>query len=80
LNIAGDREQGRQNRSGWGYTLEQKREEIWEELLIMRAKVRQETPHWRNAETIAERYNRLCDNKPIQSDLFELEFSEEEGF
>lgn len=61
------------------YTLERKLEEIREELLVMRAKVRQEAPHWRDAHTIAERYFRLCENKHIRSDLFELEFTEEDG-
>jgi len=61
------------------YTLERKLEEIREELLIMRTKVRQEAPHWRDADTIAERYFRLCENKHIRSDLFELEFTEEDG-
>jgi len=61
------------------YTMDRKLEEIREELLVMRAKVKQGAPHWRDAEVIVDRYHRLCENKHIRSDLFELEFTEEGG-
>lgn len=61
------------------YSFERKLEDIREELLTMRQKVRQEAPHWRDPDVIAERYHRLCEAKHIRSDLFELEFTEESG-
>ena len=61
------------------YTFERKLEEIREELLEMRLKVRLEAPHWRDADVIVERYHRLCETRHIRSDLYELEFTEEEG-
>jgi len=59
------------------YTLESKMEVLRQELLEMRARVRQHLPHWRNPEAIEERYLRLCERLHVSSDLFTLEFSKE---
>jgi plasmid maintenance system killer protein/transposase len=56
------------------YTFENKLETIRQELLEMRAKVREGVSHWRNAEKIEQRYLRLCKRLHISSDYFELRF------
>ena len=61
------------------YSLERKLDEIRDELLAMRARVRQEQPHWRDAETIRDRYGRLCEQLHMSSDLYDLEFTREAG-
>jgi len=58
------------------YTLDSKLEAIRQELLDMRAKVRNKEPHWRNQGTIRERYLRLCERFHVPSDLYALEFSQ----
>ena len=57
------------------YTFKSKIELLRNELLDMRMKVKDESPHWRNAKTIKERYHRLCERLHIASDYFVLEFS-----
>jgi transposase len=57
------------------YTLEAKIEALRNELLEMRAKVRDRLPHWRRPEAIQERYLRLCERYHVSSDLFTIEFS-----
>lgn len=61
------------------YTFESKIETIRQELLTMRAKVRENAPHWRNADTIKERYLRLCERMHVASDHFVLTFEESES-
>ncbi len=56
------------------YTLQSKLETIRQELLTMRAKVKQQAPHWRKANVIQERYLRLCERLHVSSELFILEF------
>ncbi len=56
------------------YTLEAKLKTIRQELLAMRVKVRQKVRHWRNPDTIRERYQRLCKRLHVPSDLYTLEF------
>lgn len=58
------------------YTFESKLETIRQELLEMRAKVREGRPHWRNADTVRERYLRLCERLHVSSDLFVLRFEQ----
>jgi transposase len=57
------------------YTLDKKLETIREELLIMRTKVRDQVPHWRDADAIKERFVRLCERLHVSSELYVLEFS-----
>ena len=40
----------------------------------MRAKVKEQAPHWRKQNAIHERYLRLCERLHISSELFTLEF------
>ena len=61
------------------YTLESKLEAVRQELLDMRAKVRNKEPHWRNPDAIRERYLRLCERFHIPSDLYAMEFSQPAG-
>ena len=56
------------------YTFQSKLETIRHELLSMRAKVKDKAPHWRNPDTIRERYLRLCERLHISSDLYALKF------
>lgn len=58
------------------YTLHSKLETLRRELLVMRQKFRDKEPHWRNPETIKERYLRLCERLHLSSDLFTVEFRE----
>jgi transposase len=60
------------------YTFASKLETIRQELLEMRAKVREGEPHWRNADTVKERYLRLCERLHVSSDLFVLSFAQSE--
>jgi transposase len=58
------------------FTLGRKLDEVRQELLLMRAKVRAGQAHWRDPEVIRERYVRLCERLHIRSDLYDLEFTE----
>ena len=56
------------------YTFADKLEAIRQELLVMRTKVRDKAPHWRNEEAIRERYVRFCEHIHMTPQLYELEF------
>ncbi|MBU0736343.1 MAG: IS1634 family transposase [Proteobacteria bacterium] len=56
------------------YTFQSKLETMREELLVMRAKVKEQAPHWRKPNDIQERYLRLCERLHISSELFILQF------
>ncbi len=56
------------------YTFESKLEDMRQELLAMRARVRDKAPHWRNSEAVRERYLRLCEHLHVPSDLYDIEF------
>lgn len=58
------------------YTFESKLETIRQELLMMRAKVRDGEPYWRNADAVKERYMRLCERLHVSSELFVLRFDQ----
>ena len=60
------------------HTFESKLETIREELLVMRAKVRDQAPHWRNSDAVVERYLRLCERLHVSSDHFVLQFEQSE--
>jgi transposase len=57
------------------YVLDNKLDALRKELLKMRARVRQQAPHWRNSDVIRQRYHRLCEHCHIPSDLYDIEFS-----
>ncbi|MCW8965754.1 MAG: IS1634 family transposase, partial [Candidatus Pacearchaeota archaeon] len=61
------------------YTFESKLEIIRQELLKMRAKVKEGAPHWKNPDDIKERYLRLCQRLHMSSGLFALEFKQTPG-
>ena len=60
------------------YTFDSKLETIRQELLKMRAKVKEEAPHWKNSDDIMNRYIRLCQRLHISSNLFSLNFKQSE--
>jgi len=55
---------------------EQKLEQIRETLLLFRRNYREQRPHWRNFETILQRYQRLCEQMHIGSQYYQLELSD----
>ena len=61
------------------YTFNDKLAVIRQELLTMRGKVRDKAPHWRNEETVKERYLRLCSKMHISHELYELTFEHSEA-
>jgi transposase len=61
------------------YTFDSKLEDIRQELLAMRSRVRDGVPHWRDPERIKERYLRLCEHLHVPSDLYDIEFSQRGG-
>lgn len=58
------------------YTFADKLEAMRQELLAIRAKVRDKTPHWRNEEAVRERYIRFCEQLHMVPELYELEFAQ----
>ena len=61
------------------YTFESKLDTIRQELLSMRAKVKESAPHWRKADDIQARYVRLCQRLHMSTDLFSLNFETSEN-
>ncbi len=61
------------------YTLDSKMEQVRQELLEMRAKVRERAVHWRRPEEITDRYIRLCERIHMPSDLYNLEFTQDKN-
>jgi len=58
------------------YTFTDKLEAMRQELLTIRAKVRDKTPHWRNEEAVRERYIRFCEQLHMSPQLYDLEFAQ----
>ena len=56
------------------YTFNDKLEAIRQELLSMRAKVRDKAPHWRDQDAVKQRYLRLCVRMHMPHELYELTF------
>jgi transposase len=61
------------------YILSEKLSEVREELLSMRALVREGAPHWRDEEKVLERYARLCERLHISTGLYELSIKKSKG-
>lgn len=61
------------------YTFESKLEQMRQELLLMRAKVRDQSPQWRKPDAIRERYLRLCERLHMPSQLYKLKFEQSGG-
>lgn len=57
------------------YSFESKLDQLREELLVMRAKVRDARPQWRDAEVIRERYLKLCERLHIAAHFYTLDFA-----
>jgi transposase len=60
------------------YTFNDKLEAIRQELLSMRAKVRDKAPHWRNQDAVKDRYLRLCAKMHMPHELYALTFEHSE--
>ena len=58
------------------YTFNDKLEAIRQQLLLMRAKLRDRVAHWREPSTIRERYLRLCERMHMPSELYDLLFEQ----
>jgi transposase len=58
------------------YTFEKKLESIRETLLEYRRRYKEKRPHWRNSESIVDRYHRDCEKLHISSRYYNLEFSD----
>jgi transposase len=58
------------------YTFADKLETMRQELLVMRARVKDKAPHWRKEEAIRERYIRFCEQIHMSPQLYELSFQQ----
>jgi transposase len=58
------------------YTFDDKLESMRRELLAMRAKVRDNAPHWRKEEAVRERYIRFCEQIHMAPQLYALKFEQ----
>lgn len=56
------------------YTFQSKLEKIQQQLLIMRNNVREKAPHWKNPDTVRERYVKLCERLHVSSDYYTIDF------
>jgi transposase len=61
------------------YIFSEKLAQVREELLSMRALVREGAPHWRDEERVRERYARLCERLHISTGLYELSMKKSKG-
>jgi transposase len=61
------------------YTFDDKLEAIRQELLRMRTKVKERTPHWKNENGIRERYSRFCARMHISPEFYDLAFEQLDG-
>lgn len=61
------------------YIFSEKLAQVREELLSMRALVREGAPHWRDEEKVLERYARLCERLHISTGLYELSIKKTKG-
>ena len=61
------------------HAFQSKLESLKQELLVMRSKVRDRTPQWRDSDAILERYHRLCEDLHISSAYYELSFEQSDG-
>jgi len=61
------------------YIFSEKLAQVREELLSMRALVREGAPYWRDAERVKERYARLCERLHIPTHLYEVSVEKTSG-
>lgn len=61
------------------YIFLSKLESIRLELLNMRAKVRKQSPHWKDPEVVRDRYQRLCEEMHVSSAYYDLSFERHDG-
>ena len=58
------------------HTFDNKLEAVRQELIQMRAKVKNKAAHWKNPDAIKDRYVRFCERMHLSSDLYELAFEQ----
>ncbi len=61
------------------YSFERKMLQIQEELYLMRVKVREQAPHWKNPKQVRERYMDRCKELHLPDDLYDLTFEMDQG-
>jgi len=61
------------------HTFQSKLESLRQELLAMRAKIRDSAPQWRDPEAIRERYHRSCEELHLSPAYYELTFEQIDG-
>ena len=61
------------------YTFASKLDQLREELLVMRTKVRNARPQWRDAEAVRERYLKVCERLHIAAHFYALDFEATAG-
>jgi transposase len=57
------------------YTFADKLEALRQELLVMRAKVREQAPHWEDEQAVQQRYLRCCEHLHLSTELYDLSFT-----
>ena len=61
------------------YTFEKKLHSLQRHLFEMRSKVNAQKPHWKQASKVKERYNDVCEKLYLPKDLYDLDFTKENG-
>lgn len=61
------------------YRFDRKLFKIQEELFAMRSKVLRDEPHWRKKESVMARYEALCEDLFLPSNLYDVELYYQEG-
>jgi len=61
------------------YSFEEKLLSLQRHLFEMRSKVNAQKPHWKQASKIKERYNKVCEKLFLPKNLYDLDFSKENG-
>ena len=62
-----------------GYMLDSKLKTLRQELLSMRAKVKEQLPKWRDPERIRERYLRACERLHLPAHFYDIRFETKAG-
>jgi transposase len=57
------------------YNFADKLEALRQELLVMRAKVREQAPHWKDEQAVRQRYLRCSEHLHQSSELYDLSFT-----
>jgi transposase len=61
------------------YNFDRKLLKLQNELFVMRSKVLRQEPHWRDPESVKERYESLCEGLFLPKNLYDVEVFHQEG-